>query len=283
MGRLAFAVWKPISGGAGPFKGGPPKVVWHKTQSDGAQAAFSAYKANRSDPHFTVAPDFIYQHVDTGEAARALRNRDGGVHTNFDGAIQIEVVGHSGRTAPRATLDNCVRLAKALGVPWHWPAGRPPKTADDGYGEANGDRHAALWDSTGGHYGHSQVPENTHWDPAWTDEEWQYLTTALAPPAPAVEGDSEVAEIAQDVVMNPDGSGRGYVLDCRGGIHPLNGAPQVTASAYWSGDVCPARELVITKWAEPVQGYVLDARGGLHPVGGAPKVSGPYWADGPIN
>jgi hypothetical protein len=31
------------------------------------------------------------------------------------------------------------------------------------------------WETTPGHYSHSQVPENTHWDPAYTDDEWWQL------------------------------------------------------------------------------------------------------------
>jgi hypothetical protein len=39
-----------------------------------------------------------------------------------------------------------------------------------------------VWDGTGGHYGHSQVPENTHWDPAYTDAEWAQVYSVTNPP-----------------------------------------------------------------------------------------------------
>lgn len=164
MARCPFAVWDPISGSPGEFKGGPKKVVHHKTQGSTLTGARQAYKNNRSDPHFTVHENGTNQHIDTAYAARSLRNAVGGVQTNFDGAIQIETTGFSGVTMSPKTATHLVRLLQWLrsaeGVPWVWPSGRPPKTSTDGYGLDNGDRHAASWDRQGGHYGHSQVPEN---------------------------------------------------------------------------------------------------------------------------
>lgn len=188
--RATFAKWTPISGGAGAFTGGPLKVVHHKTQGDTAEGALRAYKTNRSDPHFTVGPNGVLQHIDTAEAARSLRNAEGGVQTNRDGALQIEVVGWSGTTCAPSTLENLVTLLVWIeqrhGVPWLWPEGRPPLTSAS-YGLNNGERHSSLWDATGGHYGHSQVPENTHWDPAYTDWEWQWLNDSMRPkPAPPI-------------------------------------------------------------------------------------------------
>lgn len=178
--RCHIADWDPISGSPGRFTGGPLKVVWHKTQGGSLAGARGAYRANRSDPHFTVHEHGIAQHIDTDYAARALRNASGGVQTNFDGPIQVEVVGWSGTTMPNATAANVRRLRAWLrderGVPEGWPMGRPPQTAQDGYGLNTGHRDSNTWDSVGGHYGHSQVPENTHWDPAWTDEEWALIT-----------------------------------------------------------------------------------------------------------
>jgi len=62
----------------------------------------------------------------------------------------------------------------------------------------------------------------------------------------------------------------GYLLDGWGGIHPFNGAPRVTSSAYWPGwDI--ARGLAARPGGPG--GYVLDGWGGLHPFGGAPAVT----------
>src|SRR5690242_6455694 len=92
-----FATWRLISGPSGAYTGGPFKLVHHTTEGASAAGAMTAFKNNRSDPHFTVDGTTIYQHIDTGVAARALRNEPGGVQTNRDSAVQIEVVGFAGK------------------------------------------------------------------------------------------------------------------------------------------------------------------------------------------
>ena len=178
MPRCPFAVWKPISGPSGTYTGGPFKIVHHTTEGSSAQGAFSAFEANRSDPHFTVDANGIFQHIDTAQSARALRNPSGGVETNRDSAVQIEVVGFAHRPKIRATLENVRRLCRwieaAHGVPKVWPNG-PPKPAVGGQDPGGHNRHAQTWDTKGGHYGHSNVPENTHWDPAYSAQEVDFL------------------------------------------------------------------------------------------------------------
>lgn len=39
-------------------------------------------------------------------------------------------------------------------------------------------RDAAIWEGELGYFGHSQVPENTHWDPAYSKLEADYLLGA---------------------------------------------------------------------------------------------------------
>lgn len=156
------------------------KGVAHKTQGASYGGARAAYVQRSLGPHFTIGEDGrLYQHVDTKEASSAMANRSGGVQTNRDGAVQVEIVGFSGQTAGHAQLVTFVELQHWLfaqhDIPLTWPAGRPPKDANSGYGLNSGHRSATLWDTTAGWYGHSQVPENTHWDPAWTDQEWAFI------------------------------------------------------------------------------------------------------------
>lgn len=188
MARYPGAEWLPFSGPSGSFTGGPFKIVHHTTEGSSAAGAFSAYRANRSDPHFTVDDGKIYQHIDTGVAARALRNRPGGVQTNRDSAIQIEVVGFAHRPKSRATLRNVARLCRWIeathGVPKVWPNGRP-RPARDGVDPGGHNRDAHVWDTKGGHYGHSNVPENTHWDPAYSDDEVEFLMRYSGEEGPA--------------------------------------------------------------------------------------------------
>lgn len=178
MPRCPFATWKPISGSSGTYTGGPFKIVHHTTEGSSAQGAFAAFKKNRSDPHFTVDDTTIYQHIDTNEAARALRNNPGGVQTNRDSAVQIEVVGFAHRPKTRPTLENVRRLCRWIeathSIPKVWPNGRP-KPAVNGKDPGGHNRNASNWDTKAGHYGHSNVPENTHWDPAYTKPETDFL------------------------------------------------------------------------------------------------------------
>ena len=183
MARCPFAVWMPITGesGSGPHVGGPFKIVHHTTEGGSAQGAFAAFRKNRSDPHFTVDGTTIFQHIDTAMGARALRNDVGGVQTNRDGAIQIELVAFAHLPKDTAALTNVARLCRWIEathqVPRTWPAGLP-KPARNGRDPGHHNRDPAIWDAQGGHYGHCHVPENTHWDPGYTEDEVAFLMAA---------------------------------------------------------------------------------------------------------
>lgn len=178
MTLCPFATWKPISGASGTYTSGPFKIVHHTTEGSSAQGAFTAFKKNRSDPHFTVDATTIYQHIDTNNAARALKNLTNGVQTNRDSAVQIEVVGFAHRPKTLATLENVRRLCRWIeathSIPRVWPNGLP-KPARNGKDPGGHNRNATTWETKGGHYGHSNVPENTHWDPAYTKTEVDFL------------------------------------------------------------------------------------------------------------
>jgi hypothetical protein len=178
MAICPFAMQKPISGSSGAYTGGPFKIVHHTTEGSTAQAAFNAFRTNRSDPHFTVDGTAIYQHIDTSQGARSLRNSSGGVQTNRDSGVQIEVVGFAQRPKTRPTLENLARLCRWIetthNVPKVWPSGFP-KPAVNGHDPGGHNRNVTNWDTKGGHYGHCHVPENTHWDPAYTADEVSFI------------------------------------------------------------------------------------------------------------
>jgi len=109
------------------------------------------------------------QFIPANQSARALVNLTGGVQTNMHGSacIQIEwlffpwcrVNGKAYaelKDTPGAGLDRIVAWLRSWGVPDGWPMGMPTW---------NGNRSAGVWQNNGGHYGHSQVPENDHTDP----------------------------------------------------------------------------------------------------------------------
>ena len=181
MVKCSFATWHEISGSSGSYKGGPAKIVHHTTEGSTAAAAFDAFKLKGADPHFTVDSMLVYQHVDTGSGAKALKNPPGGVETNRQTALQIELVGFAGaRKDPRA-LTNLARLCRWLeaehGVPREWPSG-PPKPAKNGKDPGGHNRNVVNWTSKSGHYGHCHVPENIHWDPAFDAIEVAFLMAA---------------------------------------------------------------------------------------------------------
>jgi N-acetylmuramoyl-L-alanine amidase len=181
MAICPFATQVPISGPSGPHLGGPFKIVHHTTEGHTARGAMDAFRQNRSDPHFTVDGAAIFQHVDTSMGARALRNGPGGVQTNRDGAIQIELVAFAHLPKDSRALTNVARLCRWIEathqVPRTWPAG-VPRPARNGRDPGGHNRDAAIWDSQSGHYGHCHVPENTHWDPGYTTDEVDFLMAA---------------------------------------------------------------------------------------------------------
>lgn len=179
MPALWFSKAQKVTVGdsGGPMVGGPPRAVHHTTEGSTAAGAIATYRKTGNFPHFTIdyAKDELVQHLAVNVAARALKNPAGGVQTNRQGAvcIQIEWVGfaktpftngHSAGPNVRAFFD----YLRAWGVPDVWPSGRPlpyPKS----YGLSNGQRSASNWKSKAGHFGHSQVPENEHGDPGALD------------------------------------------------------------------------------------------------------------------
>ncbi len=182
MALCPFAKLHPISGSSGSHLDGPFKIVHHTTEGSTAAGAFSAFRSNRSDPHFTVDATTIYQHIDTSEGARALRNAPGGVQTNRESAVQIELVGFAHLPKDGRSLTNLARLCRWIeaehGVPRTWPAG-PPRPGRNGKDPGGHNRDADIWDNRSGHYGHCHVPENTHWDPGYTEGELAFVMDAI--------------------------------------------------------------------------------------------------------
>jgi hypothetical protein len=197
MAKCPFAVWDPITGGLGDFNGEPFKIIHHTTEGSSYTAARAAFKSNKSDPHFTVDATTIHQHIDTAETARSLKNAPGGVETNRSSAVQIEMVGFAGRPKDPATLANVARLCRWIeathGVPQRWPNGFP-RFSINGKDPGGHNRNSHNWVTEGGHYGHSQAPENIHWDPGYTALDVAVVTPEAV--VPAVAAPVEVAAAA---------------------------------------------------------------------------------------
>jgi len=181
MARCPFARWVPSPKPALGYVATPWKVVHHKTIGLSENAA-GLYTPTGSWPHFTVGRSGIQQHIDTDTAAFALEHRAGTPETNRARAIQIELVAIVAVPAHRDSLAHLNQLLRWLetahGIPWTWPSGRPRTATANGRDPGGHNRSATNWRSMPGHYGHSQVPANSHWDPFYYDEEWAAIQPA---------------------------------------------------------------------------------------------------------
>lgn len=267
--RCPLATWDPVSAPGVPYTSPVRKIVHHRTQVAGRCSTASLYPQGGKDaPHFTVDEWSIRQHFDTSVGSRALVNAPGGVETNSDGVIQIEIVGYSGVSMPGPTADNLIQLLGWIAwthpVPWVWPNGRP-KPAAPGPSDPGGHvRSTAAW-AGAGHFDHGSVPENEHWDPAYTDLEWFVLNGAMTPVATAtVLANTKVVPMFNpplsgivDTVCAVDGKG-GWSVGSDGAIYTFGPAQYLggaNGKDYFAGRHAARLE------ATPA-GYVIVATSG---------------------
>lgn len=164
-------------GNTGAMNGGPARAVWHIT-SNAKDWTFKNELSYFTGSGAGVAPHLLYDPF-TGDVAQffpadsrslSLEN-DGAVKTNRTGkyCIQIETVFTAGETVsgkkyaavrdtPCKGLDAIVAWLRSLGVPDAWPGGVPTAFARDTVS-------LDTWLKLGGHYGHNQIPGNSHVDP----------------------------------------------------------------------------------------------------------------------
>lgn len=172
---LPGAARSPQSGAVKLDTSLPPRATWHitsdvdpgKTQPQFAGVA--AYLKNAGYcPHLMWDPftGQVEQYYPANVGARALKvwNEDGARH------IQIEVLFSRGayrngkqywelKDTPLKGFAQIVQWLDSHGIPRTWPMGPTPPIGQ------SGTRSVAVWNSKGGHYGHSQVPGNDHTDP----------------------------------------------------------------------------------------------------------------------
>jgi hypothetical protein len=163
----------------GTMAGGPPRVTHHITwdalDDRGRQPKFDNvrnYLVNAGyEPTLMICPftGRIVQFLPADRAAYALANKSGGVETNRMGRVNIQVEWFftpgcvvDGRKytdlteTPMRGLGAVMALAASWGIPAVWPAGVPNWRSQ---------RNATTWRTKAGHFGHSQVVENSHTDP----------------------------------------------------------------------------------------------------------------------
>jgi hypothetical protein len=168
-------------------------VVLHTTEGTG----IPAYSGGAVAPNLTAQPDIAsqklswYQHYDFDVSSRALVNLAGGVETNTNNVVQVELIGtcdpkHKTSWGKlKAGVDYIYwpdapdwalrELAEFLawahekhGVPLSGPAVWKPYP--DSYGKDNGVRFSSdHWNDFRGVCGHQHVTENLHGDPGALD------------------------------------------------------------------------------------------------------------------
>lgn len=165
----------------GSFLGGPPKCVLHSTET----ISWPGYASGATAPHLTAMVDSFNrkvnwrQHIPLNRAARALRNESGGVQTNRDSVVQIELVGttdpnyvYRNKTifwpeAPDWVLDEIgamlARLADNNGFKLVAPKLWVPYPHSYGK-DAKQRMSASEWENFNGVCAHQHVPENSHGD-----------------------------------------------------------------------------------------------------------------------
>lgn len=198
---------------AGPHRAAVTKLVLHTTEGGSIEGAVAAYVVNNSWPHLTVDSRSlrVCQHLPYDVAARSLRNLPGGVETNTQGVIQIEVVG---------------RAAEPAGINWEW-VGREvagPVCADTGIPVQSTVTWVAYPESYGqfaaqrlgfnqflayaGILGHEHVPENDHGDPGAIP-----IGTLLAAAQPSLPPTSTPPKDDQMLFAYNPGNQKSFVLD----------------------------------------------------------------------
>lgn len=181
---MAGALWMPGAQRLTPSKPGGiivptggPRCTWHTTESGAGNDAFAANVAwlrkKSTESHLVWDPTTgrMGQFFPANRSARTLGNW-GAIRTNRSGRvhIQIEVLGkahlHPLLDGPCKGLDDILEWLDGWGIPRNWPAGLPLKSPPAG----KQNRPGTIWlRNSGGYFGHSQVPGNTHTDPGLVD------------------------------------------------------------------------------------------------------------------
>lgn len=196
MGMTMTNLWFPGAiihdiGNTGVMNGGPSRATHHTTsnQTDWTFKNESTYFANGGRamaPHLVADPFTaeVAQYFPANSRALALMNA-GDVKTNRTGEynIQIEWVFTRGEIRDGKKYENLADTPmkpwpaihawlKSLGIVDGWPGGAPTAWARDTVS-------LDTWQNKGGHYGHFQVPGNSHVDPGPMGN----LFPAVSPPA----------------------------------------------------------------------------------------------------
>lgn len=167
------AVALPFNGpDGGAFVEAPYRGILHTVEALTFNPSTSQYYGHRNPPHLTLARKdgkaTFWQHYPFDRAARALENRAGGVQTNRQSAIQIEI---AWRAAQINEMPGPMWSLLAEFIDWAAEELRilkicPQFGGVEQYGLGNiYEFPPDAWEIFRGWCGHQHVPENAHWDP----------------------------------------------------------------------------------------------------------------------
>lgn len=256
--------WESVPGNsAGQMNGdGSRKLLLHDTEGSTIEGAIGAYRKNNSWPTLTVdcRRRRVVRHLADTVAARSLRNRSGGVETNRDGTvlIQIEIVGFAnnrdgsmfssredylwfGRTVV-GPLCRRNRIPLTSSVRWV----RYPQS----YGIGAAQRlSGAQWDAYSGVLAHQHCPENDHGDTGLIDIDL-ILSAARGDDDMSAETVAEGVELA----LKPGGRARDDAKTLLIGsiVHGLRKPPEGRKPEVGEGDLRPMFKALLNE--------VLDER-----------------------
>lgn len=163
------------------------KIVLHTTEGP----SWPGYAGGANAPHLTILVDprtgavEYRQHFRLDRSSRALKNLPGGVETNTDDTIQVELIGTCDPRAVAGWAKNSLLwptaeekhlagvrsvllevVAAVPTIPWQDAAPRGWAPYPSSYANGAGQRLTFdEWRNAHGLLGHQHVPENTHGDP----------------------------------------------------------------------------------------------------------------------
>lgn len=167
--------------GGGTYSGGPGKFLWHTTEG-GWDSSMSVFRSKLTAPHVMADPKARrrVQFIPLNRSAYALRNLSGGVETNRDSVLQVEIVWWAARAHELTDgdlewLGTEVLAPMVDAAPFDIDITQFPRFygPDAGFTLASASApqrmSAATWDGWNGQVGHQHAPENEHWDPGALD------------------------------------------------------------------------------------------------------------------
>lgn len=211
------------------WTGPAEKGCLHTTETTG----WPGYGGGASAPNFTVKPNFTTQklewrqHYPANMSARALQNDRGGVETNKDKVIQVEIVGTCDPGAhkrwdvqhlytPEAPGWFFTEMAKffvwcykehgvALAAPGVWlhygVDPRAPGRVPASYGNSPARMSGSQFNAFRGWLGHQHVAENDHGDPGKLDVA-RIITIAKTSLLPKPAERQEIPDMMVDYYSN---------------------------------------------------------------------------------